>query len=127
MSSIQQEQMPYFYSSSLAVDGERQGLPFSTMPAEVDSWWEVDLGKKRTIDHMIIYHGNRVMPQQFPLLIGISDDGIKYRVVSIIPAAAKKQTAPWKILFQGKQARFLRIQTSGQGSFSLTEVEVYPL
>lgn len=118
------DQMPYFNHPSRAVDGLNNVHGFSPRTDDASPWWQVDLGHVEEIDYLMIYQQG-LQAQNFPIIFNSSFDGNHFEYAGHINTPLAGQA--WKLGFQGKQARFLRIQISHPGNFTLNEVEVYTI
>ncbi|MBN2341732.1 MAG: hypothetical protein JXX29_21330 [Deltaproteobacteria bacterium] len=121
MSSIRSNQMPYFYYSGLAVDGDVTGRGFVTNPGAQRPWWQVDLGEVRNVGVVRIYNAASLLRHRPLNVLTATDGGFQVsRTVSDIPRGRVME-----LDLQGTAARYIRLQSAGRGTFSLPEVEVY--
>ncbi|MBN2803170.1 MAG: YfhO family protein [Deltaproteobacteria bacterium] len=122
MSSIWSFQMPYFYSSSLGVDGDKSGRPFATNPRQAHPYWQVDLGNLYKIGKINVYD-NGAGRRLLPLKILLSDNGRRFTIAKEIKS--RPPASPWIIDLDGLSGRFVRIQSGGRGSMNLNEIEIF--
>jgi hypothetical protein len=128
-----------FGTADRAVDGNTNGDYFarSVTHTEEDNrpqpWWQVDLGVSSQIDHVILWNrrdccGERlaafwvfVSESPFPAgdLSALLRDGRIWRYEFSGVAGPQSRIAV------GKPGRYIRVQLSGRGPLSLTEVEVF--
>ena len=128
-----------FGTADRAVDGNTNGDYFArsvTHTAEDNRpqpWWQVDLGVSSQIDHVILWNrrdccGERlaafwvfVSDSPFPTgdLSALLRDGRIWRYEFSGVAGPQSRIAV------GKPGRYIRVQLSGRGPLSLTEVEVF--
>jgi hypothetical protein len=123
MSSIRSMQMPYYYYSGFATDGDRTGRPFLTKAERNRPWWQVDLGRRREIGRIRIYDRNSGF-SHLPLHLLISDDGVRFRLHGQI--TERPRGNPWHIEIAPVTTRFVRLQSGRPGTLAYTEVEIYP-
>ncbi len=122
MSSIHSFQMPYYYYSGFATDGDRTGRSFATGPGRPRPFWQVDLGKRRAIGEIRIY--DRFTGRgHLPLDVLVSNNGRRFE--SAARVTTRDPGAFWKIDLNGQESRWLRLQSGGRGAMGFAEVEVY--
>lgn len=127
MSSLRASLEPTYFTSSHAVDGNRNEPGSSTLPSEANlwNWWEVDLGFPHAVEQIIIYHGGKIKENHFPFQIEASDDGKMYRNIYTALTLPQILNNPWKIALTGETARFFTIKVPGGEALSFNEVEIY--
>jgi hypothetical protein len=110
-------------------DGVHEGQwGFHTSAGE-NPWWQVDLGRMRSIGRVVIWNrcdGTAARAGQLRLLL--SADGSAWREVyrhdgSVFYGAEKG--APLEILLENETARFVRVTVPGKNYLHLDEIEVF--
>ena len=134
-SRIVRESYPnYFYSdqfltfnnSGKAVDGNRENGSGFISNLEEKPYWYVDLHHSRDIGALVLYENKPAkLTNQRPLLVGLSDDGKKWRTAAVIKdsGGASKMTVSFD---PAEKARFLLLQSANFGRLALDEIEIYP-
>lgn len=121
MSSIRSNQMPYFYYSGFAVDGDHQGRGFATNPRAARPWWQVDLGTTKKIGKIKI-HTPALLRRHLPLTVWVRTNASFHKAHTIT------RLAPGTVMeidLNGTPARVIRLQSASRGAFSLKEVEIF--
>ncbi len=115
---------PYEEDSSIGVDGLRDPqYGFDTRVGD-NTWWQVDLGQTVQIAQILIYkRADSHLKCSFPFGVLVSTDGEKWSLVQRIDGSTDLK--PWLIRPGNVTARYVRLQTLGQGRLVLAEVEVY--
>ncbi len=116
------------------VDGVKNGAyGFHTASAEVDPWWEVDLGEVVVLDRVVVFNrmdsGKAARTQDLRVLVA-SDTSRQFQQVYQhpgVPFGGVTDNKPLVVDLKGKgvKARIVRLQVPGRCSFALDEVEVY--
>lgn len=123
MSSIYSSQHPLLFTAAFAVDGSRSGQPFRTGRRETAPWWEVDLGRERKMEKLVIAWPPGQAPA-LPLTINISSNGKDYGMAHAL-SEKELQGKDVSIPLDGRPGRYVRLLSGGRGPLALTEVEVY--
>jgi hypothetical protein len=124
MSSTKSLERPYAFYAGLAVDGNRHQNGFATGLNKQRPWWEVDLGEEKALKEMVIYGATlSKVKAHLPLQLRVSNQRSGFRTVQELSTPPKG--GPWRVELKGEKARFVRIQSSGKGSLSFKEVEIY--
>lgn len=116
------------------VDGVKNGAyGFHTASAELDPWWEVDLGQAVLLDRVVAFNrmdsGKAARTQHLRLLVA-PDASRQFQQVyqhSGGPFGGVTDHKPLVVDLKGRNlvARIVRLQVPGRCSFALDEVEVY--
>jgi len=118
-----------------AVDGNSDGVWGSVSATGIESqaWWQVDLGKSRSIDKIKVWNRLEFPDRTSDFYVFVSDEPFKSNAVD----ATKAQVGPGRTFFTSgscgrpteisvKQAgRYVRVQLSGTNYLQLSEVEVF--
>ena len=119
---------PYltFFTSGKAVDGNRiMGSGFVSN-VEEKPYWYVDLQEPRDIGSLALYENTLKQKwNQRPLLVGLSNNGKKWRTASVI--TNKDRTNKIVLKFNPTEnARYVIVQSPKFGRLAFDEVEIYP-
>jgi len=116
------------------VDGVKNGAyGFHTASAELDPWWEVDLGRPVVLDRVVVFNrmdsGKAARTQNLRVLVA-ADASRRFQQVyqhAGGPFGGAPDNKPLVVDLKGKNltARIVRLQVPGRCSFALDEVEVY--
>lgn len=116
------------------VDGIKNGAyGFHTASAELDPWWEVDLGKPCKLDRVVVFNrtdsGKAARTRNLRVLVA-PDASRQFQQVYQHSGEAfggVPDKKPLVVDLKGKDvtARIVRLQVPGRCSFALDEVEVY--
>lgn len=123
MSSTKSLERPYDFYAGLAVDGDRTSRGFVTGPKKKNPWWEVDLGGIRAVREIVVHAPNSKTRKHLPLKVMVATKRTKFKTHEVLET--REESGPWHIDMKGVKTRFIRLQSSGKGSLSLNEVEVF--
>jgi len=115
-SSLYSTQMPYYYYSGLAVDGDTTGAPFATARTRRPSW-TVDLGEISKVEKVKI-HG--IKQHSLPITVYVSTNQEKYQAIIQI----KNLSEILEFDLNGMELQFLAIRSDRHTILSFSEVEV---
>lgn len=111
-----------------AVDGVKDGSwGFHTGEAR-NPWWQVDLGKPETLDHLVVWNRAETPERASKLKVLFSDNGSDWRAVYQHDGTiftGSKDNHPLHVRIEPTTARFVRLQIPGTGFLHLEEVEVF--
>jgi len=116
------------------VDGVKNGAyGFHTASAELDPWWEVDLGQSVLLDRVVVFNrmdsGKAARTQNLRVLVAADSSRQFQQVYQHIggPFGGVPDGRPLVVDLKGKNvaARIIRLQAPGRCSFALDEIEVY--
>jgi hypothetical protein len=119
---------PYltFFNSGKAVDGNRNMGSGFVSNAEERPYWYVDLQEPRDIGSLALYENSQKQKwNQRPLLVGLSNNGKKWRTAFVITSKDREN----RLILKFKpieNARFLIVQSPKFGRLAFDEVEIYP-
>jgi len=115
-SSLYGEQMPFYYYSGLAVDGDPTGTPFATSKS-LRPYWTVDLGAMSKIDKVKI-HG--IKRYSLPITVYASTNQKRYHAVIQI----RKPSDILEFDLNGREVQYLKIRSNRNTILAFSEVEV---
>ncbi len=114
-------------------DGIKGRFGFHTASGEQDPWWQVDLGRPRPLDRVVIYNRTDCPPDRtknIRLLVSVDPDRDAFQLVyqhDGEPFFGGKENRPLVVDLRDRPvtARFVRLLVPGRCSFALEEVEVF--
>lgn len=113
------------------VDGVKDGKWGFHTAMEPDPWWQVDLGKPTSLDHILLYNRcDSCGERNTRIKVLLSDDGKAFRQAyqhdgTMFYGFPDKK--PLSVAMKGAEARYVRLALDGTSYFHLDEVEVYPV
>ena len=119
---------PYltYYSSGKAVDGNRTNGSGFVSNAEKKPYWYVDLQETRDIGSLTLYENTQNHKwNQRPLLVGLSNNGKRWRTASVITSKSRENKLVLKFN-PIEKARFVILQLPEFGRLAFDEVEIFP-
>jgi hypothetical protein len=108
-----------------AVDGEKNGT-FGYCSIETDSpSLTIDLTRAYALDRIKVYgRGDCCYGQSIPLLLELSDDGLKFRKVGE-RTEEFTESRPWVVSLPSEVGRYIRLTTQRRSYLVLGEVEAF--
>lgn len=112
----------HLYCSGYGVDGYI-GMPFGTLKKS-GGWWQVDLGRTRSLGDILLFTMNNPSATPLPLTISGSVDGETFTVLTRLDKHGPGN--PWRIGMNGAITRFVRLMPQKKEEMFFKEVEIYP-
>lgn len=111
-------------------DGVKNGTYGFHTGSQENPWWQVDLGKARALDRVVIYNrcDGKVEDRAASLKVLLSFDGREWKELYRHRGSkffGQSDGKPLSVPASGAKARFIRIQLPGTQYLHLDEVEVY--
>lgn len=116
-------------------DGVKNGLwGFHVASGEQDPWWQVDLGRDRLLDRIVVYNrcgGSAARTSRLQILVAGSEPAAERTFRQVYQHDDTPfhgvENSPLTIRLTGQQvtARFVRLRVPGRCSLALDEIEVY--
>jgi len=110
-------------------DGHKDGKWGFHTEDQQNPWWQVDLGRERKLDHLLLYNRcDECGARNSRIRVLFSDDGKSFSQVyqhngKVFYGFTDKK--PLRVDLGGAPIRFVRLQLSGKSYFHLDEVEVF--
>ena len=118
-------------------DGVKNGqYGFNTASAELDPWWQVDLGKPCALDRVVIFNrtdsGKAARTSTIQVLVAADWPAKEFKQVyqhngEVFYGVGENKPLVVNLKDQRVTARVVRLQVPGRCSFALDEIEVYAL
>jgi hypothetical protein len=112
-------------------DGIKNGAWGFHTAKSPDAWWQVDLGRMRLIDAVVVWNrcsNDAAAAAATNLLIHLSEDGQQWHTVYRHDGSAfygHRDQRPLRVTLSDQQARWVRIQLAGERPLHLDEIEVF--
>ncbi len=110
-------------------DGIKNGYWGFHTDNEPNPWWQVDLGRSLSIDHVLLFDRfDAAASRTMSMMVLLSADGKVFKLAYQHDSRSfhgLPDRKPLVVPLHGMSARYVRVQLPGKGSLHLDEVEVY--